>query len=292
MTANQQQTTVRIVKSARLSRPIRCLAAALMLAGGGQAAPVVIAPLSQDLIVGRSDSGAPLSNGYYTDPSQSVGAGVTGGTGARYNRNTVIGFLLPTLNPGETIDTASFRITISSNNDAGGAKPVALYGLSTANPNNSGTLLFATDTEPGKLANAGNALISATFSSTGSTSGTPQADVSEFIRSFYTEHVPHQAEVFFRICPTEDTWATTNRLDFTKASARLEVTTVPGAPVLYRQIGTDPTFQQLIDSGVVVPGVSASPGPVYGSTINLNNTLLESQTGNLGNIPSDIRIHT
>jgi autotransporter-associated beta strand protein len=60
----------------------------------------------------------------------------------------------------------------------------------------------------------------------------------------------------------------------------------------YTRIGTDPTFQQLIDSGVIVPGVSASPGPVFGSTINVNNTLLESQTGNLGNIPTDFRIHT
>jgi autotransporter-associated beta strand protein len=60
----------------------------------------------------------------------------------------------------------------------------------------------------------------------------------------------------------------------------------------YTRIGTDPTFQQLINSGVIVPGVSASPGPVLGSTINVNNTLLESQTGNLGNIPTDFRIHT
>jgi hypothetical protein len=148
MTDNQQQTTARIVKSAGISRSIRCLAAALMFAGGGHAAPVLVTPNSQDLIVGRSDSGAPLSNGYYSDPSQSIGAGITGGTGTRYNRNTVIGFLLPTLSPGQTIDTASFRITISSNNDAGGAKPIALYGLSTANPNNSGAMLFATDTVP------------------------------------------------------------------------------------------------------------------------------------------------
>ena len=60
----------------------------------------------------------------------------------------------------------------------------------------------------------------------------------------------------------------------------------------YTRTGTDPTFQQLIDSGVIVPGVSASPGPVNGSTINVNNTLLEAQTGNLGNLPTDIRIHT
>jgi hypothetical protein len=51
---------------------------------------------------------------------------------------------------------------------------------------------------------------------------------------------------------------------------------------LYTQIGTDPTFQQLVDSGVIVPGVSSSPGPVNGSTIDVNNTLLEQQTGVTG----------
>jgi autotransporter-associated beta strand protein len=60
----------------------------------------------------------------------------------------------------------------------------------------------------------------------------------------------------------------------------------------YTRTGTDPTFQQLIDSGVILPGESSSPGPVLGSTINVNNTLLEAQTGNLGNLPTDFRIHT
>ena len=291
MTESCRHTINRIVACAELSRPIRCLAAALALASTIHA-QTVLSPNSQDLIVGRSDSGALLTNGYYADPSQGLGAGVTGSTGARYNRNTVIGFLLPTLSPGQTIDTASFRITISSNNDSGGTRPVALYGLSTANPNTSGTMLFATDTVAGKVANAGNELISANFSSTGSTSGTPQADVSGFIRSFYTGNVPHQAEVFFRICPTADTWSATNRLDFTKGSARLEITTVAGAPVLYRQTGSDPTFQQLIDNGVVVPGVSSGTGPVPGSLFRVNQTMLAQQSGSYGTIPSDIRIHT
>jgi autotransporter-associated beta strand protein len=61
---------------------------------------------------------------------------------------------------------------------------------------------------------------------------------------------------------------------------------------LYTRVGTDPTFQQLIDSGVIVPGVSAAPGPVNGSVINVDNALLEQQTGVPGSIPQDIRIHT
>jgi autotransporter-associated beta strand protein len=60
----------------------------------------------------------------------------------------------------------------------------------------------------------------------------------------------------------------------------------------YTRTGTDPTFQQLIDSGVIVPGESSGTGPVNGSTIDVNNALLEAQTGNLGNLPTDFRIHT
>ena len=60
----------------------------------------------------------------------------------------------------------------------------------------------------------------------------------------------------------------------------------------YTRTGTDLTFQQLVDNGTIVPGESSSPGPVNGSTINVNNSLLEAQTGNLGNLPTDFRIHT
>ena len=61
---------------------------------------------------------------------------------------------------------------------------------------------------------------------------------------------------------------------------------------LYTRIGTDPTFQQLIDNGTIVPGVSSAPGPVPGSTIAVNHPLLEQRTGPTGPIAQDIRIHT
>jgi hypothetical protein len=63
-------------------------------------------------------------------------------------------------------------------------------------------------------------------------------------------------------------------------------------PELYTRIGTDLTFQQLVDNGTIVPGVDSSPGPVYGSTIDVNNSLLQQQTGVTGPIAQDIRIHT
>ncbi|MCU0792505.1 MAG: autotransporter-associated beta strand repeat-containing protein [Opitutaceae bacterium] len=60
----------------------------------------------------------------------------------------------------------------------------------------------------------------------------------------------------------------------------------------YTRTGTDPTFQELIDSGVIVPGVSSSTTLVPGSTIDANNTLVAQQTGITSAIPTDIRIHT
>jgi autotransporter-associated beta strand protein len=73
---------------------------------------------------------------------------------------------------------------------------------------------------------------------------------------------------------------------------RIRYNFTPEPETLYTRIGTDPTFQQLIDSGVIVPGVSSSPGPVNGSTIDVNNSLLEQQTGVTGPIEQGIRIHT
>ncbi len=265
--------------------------AALVFAGGISAEPLVITPDSEDLIVGQRQSGAPLTNGYHENPSQSLGVGIPGAAGSRYHRNAVIGFELPVLNPGEVIDDASFQITITSNNTVGGAKPVALYGLSTANPQNTGTSLFSTDTESGTTANMTHPLISATFASTGDSSGSPSADVTEFIRSFYTGNVPHRSEVFFRISPTEDMWPSVNRLDFTKGSARLEVTTAPGPETLYTRIGTDPSFEELIDAGIIVPGVSSQTNTVPGSTVYINQPMFEELAGSSGPVPGAIRMH-
>jgi autotransporter-associated beta strand protein len=60
----------------------------------------------------------------------------------------------------------------------------------------------------------------------------------------------------------------------------------------YTQTGTDLSFQELVDSGVIVVGERFHPGPVLGSTIEVNNALLEQQTGAHGPIPQGIRIHT
>ena len=65
-----------------------------------------------------------------------------------------------------------------------------------------------------------------------------------------------------------------------------------GPEELYTQTGSDPTFQELIDSGVIEPGVSFGSGPVLSSQITVNKPLLEQQTGPTGPVVQPIRIHT
>ena len=60
---------------------------------------------------------------------------------------------------------------------------------------------------------------------------------------------------------------------------------------LYRQIGSDPTFAELMEAEAIPVGRNSTEG-VIGSTIDVNNELVEQ--GTLGNnpIPQDINIHT
>lgn len=60
----------------------------------------------------------------------------------------------------------------------------------------------------------------------------------------------------------------------------------------YTQIGTDRPFAELVADGTVVVGERFHPGPVFGSTIQVNHPLLEEQIGPHGPIAQNIRIHT
>ena len=60
----------------------------------------------------------------------------------------------------------------------------------------------------------------------------------------------------------------------------------------YTQIGTDRSFAELVADGTIVVGVRFHPGPVFGSTIEVNHPYLEAQIGPHGPIAQDIRIHT
>ncbi len=64
------------------------------------------------------------------------------------------------------------------------------------------------------------------------------------------------------------------------------------AESLYTCEGGDPPFSAVLKSGGLKPGERFSPGPVLGSRVDVNNELLEQQTGKTGPIPKDISIHT
>ena len=61
---------------------------------------------------------------------------------------------------------------------------------------------------------------------------------------------------------------------------------------LYTQVGTDPSFANLVEHGNIKPGVSFSKDPVLGSHIQVNKAQLEKQAGPFGAIPQDIGLHT
>ena len=56
--------------------------------------------------------------------------------------------------------------------------------------------------------------------------------------------------------------------------------------------GTDPSFATLLEGGGFKPGERFADGPVPGSRVDVNNELLEKQTGKTGPIPKDIGLHT
>ena len=183
---------------------------------------------SEDRIIGgRQSGGDPL--GYYPDSQLTVG--VAGGDPNRVNTNTVIGFTLPTLNPGESLSAATFSITVGGS--SGSNFTVALFGLTTENPDDSGTDFFS---QSGVGVDGVSTLISSTFTSTAASPGSiPSSDVSTFLQSFYVGNVPVQSEVFFRLNQTTALAINnTRRMTFTKDTATLTVTSIPepGAALL------------------------------------------------------------
>lgn len=70
------------------------------------------------------------------------------------------------------------------------------------------------------------------------------------------------------------------------------MTSAPSDEPLYTQDGTDPSFESLLKQGVIKPGEAFSKGPVVGSRIQVNQSLLEKQVGKIGTIPQDIGLHT
>lgn len=191
------------------------VASLLFLSVSANGATVLATLNSQDRIIGaRQSGGDPL--GYY--PESQLTVGVAGGDPKRVNTNTVIGFTLPTLNLGESLSAASFAITIASS--SGTNFTVGLFGLATENPDASEATLFS---------QSGDGAINASFTSSGASVGSsPFSDVTSFLQSLYTGDTPIQTEVFFRLNQTSSlNISATRRVNFTKETATLTLTTIP-----------------------------------------------------------------
>ncbi len=153
--------------------------------------------LSSDSVASATLLQSNGSNGYEAGNAQ-VGTG--GSIGSRKNRATIIGFVLPTLAIGQTLDNATFAIT-RSGTTANGNLTVDLYGLATTTPGASSFLSAPTDPD------AANILLQDTFADQTTPPATllsEQINTTAFIASLYTGNTPNQSTVYFRLNPGEE----------------------------------------------------------------------------------------
>jgi len=163
---------------------------------------------SIDTIVGRAQSNAPTPD-YYVDS----GSGLIGGTGSnrdntRYDANLVLGFSLPNLPVGATLDAATISFEITANRDQANIDPALdVYLLDTSTPETSGTgFFYHGESDP----NPDAAFVGSAYVAVGSTQVNYADDQHEFtltlpaaaitvIQAIYgDDHIPDQPEVFFR----------------------------------------------------------------------------------------------
>jgi len=166
---------------------------------------------SLDGIVGQAMVNAPALGYYDGSPPTSTLVGGTGSTGlgTRYGQDLVYRYTLPTLNPGETIQsfTIGFQITEFRDHNQDGPE-LQVYLLDTADPTTTGDSLFyrGTTTDPD------HPLVGTHFEDAGGSNGSivldPDVDVLftinsgaalALLQSFYGgDHIPDQAEASFR----------------------------------------------------------------------------------------------
>jgi hypothetical protein len=82
----------------------------------------------------------------------------------------------------------------------------------------------------------------------------------------------------------QDSGTSTNQADATGSKTN-------ATSALYTQIGTDPTFRQLLDDKVLPMGRNSTEG-VRGSIIHVNKAVVEQGLNGSKAIPQDIKIHT
>ena len=172
-----------------------------------EAAVIDVTRDAVDQIRGRSQDTDARPLGYFTSSTETT-VGSTGGTGQRHDNNIVYRYLLPTLNPGETIESFSFTFQITAHRDHSGDKyELDVYLLDEADPTTTGTDLFfhgANDTD--------HALVGSRFIDAGSDNGSitlsPPVSVTfninsgsalDLLQSFYGgDHIPDQTWASFR----------------------------------------------------------------------------------------------
>ena len=159
-------------------------------------------------IRGESQDTATRPLDYFTSASNIVGT--SGASGSRDDRNLVLGYPLPTLPSGSTLDSATFRFEITQGLDSTGASNLPelhVYLLDTVNPAGSGTGFFyhgASDSSA-NVKRIGTTSVS--ISGTGANDFSPGEQVRTFtltgealdlLRSYYNGPTPTRSTVYFR----------------------------------------------------------------------------------------------
>ena len=163
---------------------------------------------SIDRILGEREAGG-AEMGYYIDSASGL-VGVTGAGGSRTDSNLVLGFTLPTLAVGQTVDSVliSFEVAAARNQSPTIFPNLHVYLLETGNPDGSGTESFYHGPE------SSTATVPFVGTTRTAVSGAVQVDYDDdsedqililtgdalaLFQSFCGgDHLPDQAEAFFR----------------------------------------------------------------------------------------------
>lgn len=239
------------------------------------------------------------------------------GAGAAFHQAAVFPFQLPDFGPVDApFENAQFIFHLSNKENVGSFN-VDLYGLPSrsssavlpASPSttNRGDFFMggflggpADDDTPGVVKIQDNILAPSTPTGRIPTGFAGSAGLAAYLNAQYDGGNGAGSWVFLRLS-TDAVPGGTHRYTVSTANhsnpenrPHIRYNFDPGPEDLYIRIGSDPTFQELIDSGVIVPGEENFPstGPVDGSTIEVNQALLQQQTGGLPALPGGYRIHT
>ncbi|MEM6393210.1 MAG: hypothetical protein AAF797_10590 [Planctomycetota bacterium] len=170
--------------------------------------------LSFDSIIGESQTNADAPQYVVDANAAQIGVGGSTSSQTRANRLLVIGFALPTLDPGQVVTGARLDYVLRSGRDGSAGTgnveigSLDVYLLQTSNPDASGTAFFYEGTvgdeadpltdfvgstpEPAGINGSSDTVINLAISHD------LAGDALASLQSFYTGETPNQAEAFFR----------------------------------------------------------------------------------------------